>query len=94
MRAIGRDPLFVERGEAPSFYDVDGNATSTSCAPGAADPRPTGAHPPFLEAVAGAMVKGTTFVAATAGEVEHAELVDARMPAWTAAQDVFGTEAP
>jgi len=25
MRAIGRDPIFVERGEGPWLQDVDGN---------------------------------------------------------------------
>ena len=25
MRAIGRDPLFIERGEGAELFDVDGN---------------------------------------------------------------------
>src|SRR6185436_16978495 len=39
------------------------------------------AHPQILEAIAGAAALGTTFGAATAGEVELAEMVCARMPA-------------
>jgi glutamate-1-semialdehyde 2,1-aminomutase len=80
MRSIGRDPIFVERGEGAELFDVDGNAyVDYVCSWG---PLIHGhAHPAVLEAVAEAAAKGTTFGAATGGEVELAELVASRMPA-------------
>jgi glutamate-1-semialdehyde 2,1-aminomutase len=79
MRSIGRDPIFVDRGEGAELFDVDGNVyVDYVCSWG---PLIHGhAHPAILEAVAAAAVKGTTFGAATAGEVELAELVASRMP--------------
>jgi glutamate-1-semialdehyde 2,1-aminomutase len=80
MRAIGREPIFVERGEGAELYDVDGNTyVDYVCSWG---PLILGhAHPAVLEAVAEAAARGTTFGAPTAGEVELAELVAGRMPA-------------
>ncbi len=74
MKSIGRDPIFVDRGEGAELFDVDGNVyVDYVCSWG---PLIHGhAHPAILEAVAAAAVKGTTFGAATAGEVELAELV-------------------
>jgi glutamate-1-semialdehyde 2,1-aminomutase len=79
MRAIGRDPIFVERAEGAELTDVDGNVyVDYVCSWG---PLIHGhAHPAVLEAIAEAAAKGTTFGAPTAGEVELAELVCARMP--------------
>ena len=79
MRSIGRDPIFVDRGEGAELTDVDGNTyVDYVCSWG---PLIHGhAHPAVLEAVMAAAVKGTTFGAATAGEVELAELVSQRMP--------------
>jgi glutamate-1-semialdehyde 2,1-aminomutase len=78
MRAIGRDPLFVERGEGAEIVDVDGNRyVDYVCSWG---PLIHGhAHPHVLEAVAGAAAKGTSFGAPTGGEVRLAEEVCARM---------------
>ncbi len=79
MRSIGRDPVFVERGSGAELTDVDGNVYVDyvcSWGPlihGHADPR-------VLAAVSEAAECGTTFGAATQGEVELAELVVARMP--------------
>jgi glutamate-1-semialdehyde 2,1-aminomutase len=80
MRAIGRDPIFVERAEGAEIFDVDGNTyVDFVCSWG---PLIHGhAHPDVLAAVARAAGRGTTFGAPTAGEVELAELVCARMPA-------------
>jgi glutamate-1-semialdehyde 2,1-aminomutase len=80
MRAIGRDPLFVERASGAEITDVDGNTyVDYVCSWG---PLILGhAHPRVMEAVTATAVGGTTFGAATAGEVELAELVTARMPA-------------
>ncbi len=78
MRAIGRDPLFIERGEGAELIDVDGNRfVDYVCSWG---PLIHGhAHPAVLGAVAQAAAKGTSFGAPTAAEVELAEEVAARM---------------
>jgi len=79
MRAIGRDPLFIERAEGAEIFDVDGNVyVDYVCSWG---PLILGhAHPAVIEAVTTAAALGTTFGAPTAGEVELAELVSQRMP--------------
>jgi len=80
MRSIGRDPIFVERAAGAEITDVDGNVyVDYVCSWG---PLIHGhAHPAVLEAIGQAAALGTTFGAATAAEVELAELVCARMPA-------------
>jgi len=80
MRAIGRDPVFVERASGAELTDVDGNVyVDYVCSWG---PLIHGhAHPDVLAAVADAASRGTTFGAPTLGEVELAELVTERMPA-------------
>jgi len=80
MRSIGRDPIFIERGAGAELTDVDGNVyIDYVCSWG---PLIHGhAHPTILAALADAASRGTTFGAATAGEVELAELVASRMPA-------------
>jgi glutamate-1-semialdehyde 2,1-aminomutase len=79
MRAIGRDPLFVERASGAELTDVDGNVyVDYVCSWG---PLILGhAHPAVLAAVDAAALKGTSYGAPTAGEVELAELICARMP--------------
>ena len=79
MRSIGRDPVFVERASGAELTDVDGNVyVDYVCSWG---PLIHGhAHPPVLKAVHAAADCGTSFGAATAGEVELAELVAQRMP--------------
>jgi glutamate-1-semialdehyde 2,1-aminomutase len=79
MRAIGRDPIFVERAEGAEIFDVDGNVyVDYVCSWG---PLILGhAHPAVLEAITTAAALGTTYGAPTAGEVELAELVSQRMP--------------
>ena len=80
MRAIGRDPIFIDRGEGAEVVDVDGNRyVDWVCSWG---PLIHGhAHPDVLAAIAAAAQRGTTFGAPTAGEVELAEEVARRMPA-------------
>jgi glutamate-1-semialdehyde 2,1-aminomutase len=80
MRAIGRDPLFIERAAGAELTDVDGNVyVDYVCSWG---PLILGhAHPAVLEAVTSTAALGTSFGAPTAGEVELAELVSQRMPA-------------
>src|ERR1700693_667665 len=71
MRAIGRDPIFFERGEGAELIDVDGNRyVDYVCSWG---PLIAGhAHPVVLAAVNEAAAKGTSFGAPTPGEVELA----------------------
>jgi glutamate-1-semialdehyde 2,1-aminomutase len=80
MRAIGRDPIFIERASGAEITDVDGNVyVDYVCSWG---PLILGhAHPAVLAAVIEAAEAGTTFGAPTAGEVELAETVSHRMPA-------------
>jgi len=78
MRAIGRDPLFVARGEGAELVDVDGNRyVDYVCSWG---PLIHGhAHPHVVAAVAEAAARGTSFGAPTAGEVELAREVARRV---------------
>jgi glutamate-1-semialdehyde 2,1-aminomutase len=78
MGAIGRTPIFVDRGEGAELIDVDGNRfVDYVCSWG---PLIHGhAHPAVLDAVAKAAAKGTSFGAPTAGEVELAAEVARRI---------------
>jgi glutamate-1-semialdehyde 2,1-aminomutase len=80
MRAIGRDPIFIERGAGAELLDVDGNRyVDYVCSWG---PLIHGhAHPEVLAAIAAAAERGTSFGAPTIGEIELAEEVTRRMPA-------------
>jgi glutamate-1-semialdehyde 2,1-aminomutase len=79
MRSIGRDPLFVARGEGAELVDVDGNRyVDYVCSWG---PLIHGhAHPAVVAAVGEAAAHGTSFGAPTEGEVRLAEEVAARVP--------------
>jgi glutamate-1-semialdehyde 2,1-aminomutase len=78
MRAIGREPLFVARGEGGEIVDVDANRfVDYVCSWG---PLIHGhAHPHVLARVADAAARGTSFGAPTAAEIELAEEVTRRM---------------
>jgi glutamate-1-semialdehyde 2,1-aminomutase len=78
MRQIGRDPVFVERGEGCELIDVDGNRyVDWVCSWG---PLILGhADPDVVAAVTEAAARGTSYGAATAAEVELAEEVAARV---------------
>jgi glutamate-1-semialdehyde 2,1-aminomutase len=80
MNAIGRDPIFVDRGEGAELIDLDGNRfVDYVCSWG---PLILGhAHPAVLDAVASAAERGTSFGAPTLGEVELADEVCARFSA-------------
>ncbi len=79
MRAIGRDPLFIDHGAGAEIVDVDGNPyIDYVCSWGALVAGH--AHPAVLEAVAAAAARGTSFGAPTALEVELAEEVARRVP--------------
>ena len=78
MRAIGRDPIFVERAAGAELLDVDGNRyVDYVCSWG---PMIQGhAHPAVLKAVSDAAARGTSFGAPTAGEIDLAEEIARRM---------------
>ncbi|HEV2982472.1 MAG TPA: glutamate-1-semialdehyde 2,1-aminomutase [Solirubrobacteraceae bacterium] len=80
MRAIGRDPIFIARGEGAELFDVDGNRYADYvCSWG---PLIHGhAHPQVLEAIAQAAAKGTSFGAPTEAETEIAAEIARRMDA-------------
>ena len=71
MKQVGRSPIFVERGEGPYIWDVDGNRYVdwvSSWGPlilGHADPL-------VVEAIRRAVDRGTSYGAPTPGEVELA----------------------
>jgi glutamate-1-semialdehyde 2,1-aminomutase len=78
MRAIGREPIFVERAHGAELFDVDGNRyIDYVCSWG---PLIHGhAHPAVVAAVREAAALGTSFGAPTPGEVELAEEVAGRI---------------
>jgi glutamate-1-semialdehyde 2,1-aminomutase len=79
MRAIGRDPIFVDRAAGAELVDVDGNRYVDWMM--SWGPLIHGhAHPAIVEAVGAAAAHGTSFGAPTAGEVDLAEEVSRRMP--------------
>jgi glutamate-1-semialdehyde 2,1-aminomutase len=78
MSAIGREPIFIERGEGAELVDVDGNRfVDYVCSWG---PLIHGhAHSDVLAAIAEAMAAGTSFGAPTPAEVALAAEVVRRM---------------
>jgi len=93
MRAIGRDPIFVSRGEGAELIDVEGNRyLDYVCSWG---PLILGhAHPSVVGAVREAAERGTSYGAPTEGEVELAATVCERFEAEESVRMVnSGTEA-
>ena len=93
MRAIGRDPLFVARGEGAELVDVDGNRYVDwvmSWGPLVAGH----AHPDVVSAVSDAAAAGTSFGAPTEAEVLLAAEMAERVPsAEMSRMTSSGTEA-
>jgi glutamate-1-semialdehyde 2,1-aminomutase len=79
MRAIGRDPIFIDRAEGAELFDVDGNRyVDYVCSWG---PLIHGhAQPEIVEAVVTAARRGTSYGAPTAAEVDLADEVARRFP--------------
>lgn len=77
FKAVGGQPLFIERGEGAYLYDADGN-TYLDCI-GSWGPLILGhAHPHIVAAITAQLTKGTTFGAPTELEVRLAtEIVEA-----------------
>jgi glutamate-1-semialdehyde 2,1-aminomutase len=79
MRQIGREPIFIERGEGCELVDADGNRYVDWV--GSWGPLILGhADPEVVAAVTEAAARGTSFGATTAAEVELAEEVASRVP--------------
>jgi glutamate-1-semialdehyde 2,1-aminomutase len=89
---VGGTPRFIERGLGPYLFDVDGRGyVDLVCSWG---PMILGhAHPAVVTAVSRALVNGTSFGAATPGEVELAAEIVARAPVEQVRLVNSGTEA-
>lgn len=93
MRAVGRGPVFMERAAGPRMWDVDGNEYLDYV--GSWGPMILGhLHPAVVEALQGALAKGTSFGTPSALEVEMARrLVDAVPSVEMVRMTNSGTEA-
>jgi glutamate-1-semialdehyde 2,1-aminomutase len=79
FRAVGGQPLFIERGEGPYLYDVDGNRYIDYVL--SWGPLITGhAHPSVVKAIQEAAIKGTSYGAPSPLEVGLAKCVMEFMP--------------
>src|SRR5258705_12201977 len=80
FRAVGGQPLFIDRGQGPYLYDVDGNRYIDYVL--SWGPLILGhAHPDIVSALQEALVKGTSYGAPSPLEVQLAQLVTEFMPA-------------
>ncbi|MDR1661808.1 MAG: glutamate-1-semialdehyde 2,1-aminomutase [Azoarcus sp.] len=93
FRSVGGAPRFIERAEGARVWDAEGRIYIDYV--GSWGPAIAGhAHPDIVEAVRAAALKGLSFGAPTAAEVEMAELLCERLPALEMARLVSsGTEA-
>ncbi len=93
FRAVGREPIFIARGEGGRLWDVDGNEYLDFV--GSWGPLLLGhCHPEVIGALGEAMQRGTSFGAPTEGELEIAELVVDLVPSVESVRLVnSGTEA-
>ena len=91
--AVGGQPIFIERGEGPYLFDIDGNRYLDFV--GSWGPLILGhCHPRVVEAVNAAMAKGASFGAPTEAGTELAELIRQLMPSLEMVRMVSsGTEA-
>jgi glutamate-1-semialdehyde 2,1-aminomutase len=79
FRSVGGDPLFMERGEGSTIFDVDGNPYVDYVM--SYGPLVLGhTHPDVIAAIERTARKGTTFGAPTELEVDVAELVCETVP--------------
>jgi glutamate-1-semialdehyde 2,1-aminomutase len=93
FRAVGGNPLFIEKAKGPRIYDVDGNSYLDYVL--SWGPMILGhAHPRVVKALKNAVEKGTSYGAPTALEIELAELVLKAYPSMEKVRMVnSGTEA-
>ncbi len=79
FRAVGGQPLFIDHGEGPYLYDVDGNRYIDYVL--SWGPLITGhAHPNIVKAIQEAAVKGTSYGAPSPLEIELAKRIMDFMP--------------
>lgn len=79
FRAVGGQPLFIERGQGPYLYDVDGNRYIDYVL--SWGPLILGhAHPQVVEALKSAIAHGTSYGAPSPLELELAQLIQSFMP--------------
>jgi glutamate-1-semialdehyde 2,1-aminomutase len=79
FRAVGGQPLFIERGEGPYLYDVDGNRYIDYVL--SWGPLILGhAHPEVVAAIQQAAERGTSYGAPSPLEIELGRLVQEMMP--------------
>ncbi|MBI2907805.1 MAG: glutamate-1-semialdehyde 2,1-aminomutase [Chloroflexi bacterium] len=93
FRAVGGEPLFIQKGQGSRIWDMDGNSyIDYVCSWG---PMVLGhAHPKVISAVKNAAESGTSFGAPTQLETELAELVVSTVPSVEMVRFVnSGTEA-
>lgn len=93
FKSVGGGPIFIERGEGPYLFDVDGNRFLDFV--GSWGPLIFGhAEPTILAAIADAAVRGTSFGASTEAEVLFAEEIVRAVPSVEKVRLVSsGTEA-
>ena len=93
FRGVGGIPLFIEHGDGPYLYDVDGNRYIDYI--GSWGPHILGHRPPeVIQALASVLDLGTSFGAPTGREVELAELIIDAVPSVEMVRLVnSGTEA-
>lgn len=93
FRAVGGEPIFIERGAGSKMYDIDGNEYIDYCL--SWGPLILGhAHPEIIGAITEYATRGTSFGAPTLLETEMAQLVTEIMPSVEVVRMVnSGTEA-
>ncbi len=93
FRAVGGNPLFIEKAKGSKIYDVDGNRYIDYVL--SWGPMILGhAHPSIVKALKSAIEKGTSFGAPTALEIKLAELIADGYPSMEKIRMVnSGTEA-
>jgi glutamate-1-semialdehyde 2,1-aminomutase len=93
FKAVGRDPLFIERADGPRLYDEDGNSYLDYI--GSWGPMILGhRHPAVIEALENALRRGTSYGAPTSGEIDIADLICDIVPSIESVRLVnSGTEA-
>ena len=93
FKSVGGDPLFMQRGEGPYIFDVDGNRYIDHVM--SWGPLIFGHAPPrIIQAITEAAVRGTSFGASTEAEVRLAQKIVAAVPSVEKVRLVSsGTEA-
>ncbi len=93
LKAVGANPIFMQRGDGAWLYDVDGNAYVDYI--GSWGPMILGhRNPRVLESLEETLINGTSFGTPSPGEVELAELITTLMPSIEMVRLVnSGTEA-